>query len=128
VGSVLYFSEREPWYFWGGQRCLASGGLEALSAVESGIDRPHSGSDHRHGHAQASQHGRGQRIAQRREQYPGLNKGNRNPGYWRPQAQQQKYARKGRDQMREIGRKSSALRNMHGPEIKESRARHYTLQ
>ena len=49
--------------------------FEVLSAVKLGINGPHSGSDHRHRGAQASQHDCGQRIAQRRPKYPDLDNG-----------------------------------------------------
>ena len=112
----------------GGRTSSSVGGFEVLSSINLGVNGPHSGPDHRYCDTQASQHNRSQRIAQRRETYPDFDKGNRNSGYRRPQAQKQKYARKGRDQMEEIGCQSSALRKVRGAEVKQNRARHDTLQ
>jgi len=127
-GSRLYFSEGRALVLSGDRTSSSVGGFEVLSSINLSINGQHSGPDHRHCDAQASQHNRGQRIAQRQEKYPDFDKGNRNSGYWRPQAQKQKYARYGRDQMGKIGCQSSALKKVRGAEIKQNRARHDTLQ
>ena len=99
-----------------------------LPSVKSGINGPHSGPDHRHRQAQTGQHDCGQRILRQRQEYPDLDKGNRNSGYWRPQAEKQKYARNGRDQMGEIGCQSSVFKETRGPAIDQNRARQHALK
>lgn len=102
--------------------------FEVLSAVKSGINGPQSGPDHRHSGAQASKHDCGQRIAQRRQEYPDLDNGNRDAGYWRPEAKKEQCARDSRDQMREAGSQSSCFKEMRGSEIEQKRARQYALK
>ncbi len=127
-GSRLYFPECEHSYFWGIERCLVSRVLEVLSSVESGVNGPQSGSDHRHRGAQASQHDCGQRIAQRRQEYPDLDNGNRDAGYWRPEAKKEQCARDSRHQMREARRRCSCFKEMRGSEIEQERARQHALK
>ncbi len=110
------------------ERCLVSRIFEVLSAVEPGIDGPHSGSDHRHRQAQTSQHDCGQRIAQRRQEYPDLDNGNRDSGDWRPEAKKEQCARDSRHQMREAGHQSSSFKEMRGSEIEQKRARQHALK
>ena len=102
--------------------------LEVFSSVESGVNGPQSGSDHRHCGAQASQHDGDQRISRRRQQYPDLDNGNRDAGYWRPEAKKEQCARDSRHQMREAGRQSSWFKEMRGSEIEQKRARQYALK
>ncbi len=108
------------------ERCLASRVFEVLSAVKSGINGPHSGSDHRHRGAQPSQHDCGQR--KRRAEYPDLYNGNRDAGYWRPEAKKEQCARDSRYNMREAGSQSSCFKEMRGSAIEQKRARQYALK
>jgi hypothetical protein len=101
--------------------------FEVLSAVKSGIDGPHSGSDHRHRQAEASQHNWGQRNP-RGQEYPELNQGNRDPGCWRPEAKEEKRARDGRDHMRKAWRPPRVFNEMRGSAIKQNRARQPALK
>jgi hypothetical protein len=68
-GSCLYFLVRKVAYFWAlnvtllriqlglrGDGRLMSRVFEVLSSVKFGINRPHSGPDHRHCAAEASEH------------------------------------------------------------------------
>ena len=102
--------------------------LEVLSSVESGVNGPQSGSDHRHCGAQASQHDGDQRISRRRQQYPGLDSSNRNSGEWRPKANEEEYARDSRNQIGEARRQSSVFKEMRGSAIEQDRARQHALK
>jgi hypothetical protein len=102
--------------------------LEVFSAVEFGINRPHSGSDHRHGGAQASQHDGDQRIPRPRQRYPDLDSCNRNSRDWRPEPKKEKYARDSRNQIREARRQSCVFKEMRGPAIEQNRARQPALK
>ena len=106
----------------GAGRYLASWGLEVLSSVEAGIEGPDSGSDHRYCEPQAGKRDYGQRVAGGGEEYPGLDKGNRNSGQWRPKAEKQQYTRDSRNQIRDAGRQPSVFKQMRGPEIEQNRA------
>jgi hypothetical protein len=96
----LYFLEREIAYFWGIEWYLFGGieyglvsrVLEVLSAVELGVNGPHSGSDHRHSGAQDSKHDDHQRIPRPRQRYPDLGSSNRNSRDWRPEPKKKKYS------------------------------------
>jgi hypothetical protein len=102
--------------------------LEVLSSVESGVNGPQSGSDHRHCGAQASQHDGDQPITRPRQQYPDLDSSNRDSRDWRPQAKKEKYARDSRNQIREARRQSSVFEEMRGPAIEQDRARQHALK
>ena len=102
--------------------------LEVLSSVESGVNGPQSGSDHRHCGAQASQQDGGQRISRPRQEYPDLDSSNRNSGEWRPQANKEEYARDSRNQIGEARRQSSVFKEMRGPAIEQNRARQHALK
>jgi hypothetical protein len=102
--------------------------LEVLSAVEFGVNRPQSGSDHRHCGAQASQHDGDQPIRRRRQQYPDLDSSNRDSRDWRPKAKKEKYARDSRNQIREAGHHSSGFKEMRGSEIEQNRACQHALK
>ena len=102
--------------------------LEVLSAVKSGINGPQSGSDHRDRGAQASQQDGDQRIAQRRQEYPDLDNGNRDAGYWRPEAKKEQCARHSSDHIGEAGCQSSCFKEMRGSEIEQNRARQHALK
>ena len=102
--------------------------LQVFTTVEFGINRPHSGSDHRHGGAQASQHDGDQRIPRPRQRYPDLDSCNRNSRHWRPEPQKEKYARDSRNQIREAGHQSSSFKEMRGPAIEQNRARQHALK
>jgi hypothetical protein len=99
--SGLYFRERERAYFWGIESCLVSRVLEVLSSVESSVNGPQSGSDHRHCGSKDSHYDCRQRMRRARKEYPDANDGNRDSGEWRPQANKEKYARNRRDQIGE---------------------------
>jgi hypothetical protein len=114
--------------FWGIECGLVSRVLEVLSAVKSGINRPHSGSDHRDCAAQASQHDGDQRIPRPRQRYPDLDNGYRDAGYRRPEAKKEQCARYSRHQMREAERQSSWFKEMRGSAIKQDRARQPALK
>jgi len=88
--------------FWGIEGFLISRVFEVFSAVELGVNGPHSGSDHRYCEAQATQHDGDQPIPRPRQPYPDLDNGNRNSGQWRPKAKKQKYPRDSREQIREV--------------------------
>ncbi len=138
----LYFLEREHSYLWGIQcctfegvryfwmmeRCLVSRVFEVLSAVELGVNGPHSGSDHRHCAAQASQHDGDQRIPRPRQRYPDLDSSNRNSRDWRPEPKKEKYSRDSRNQIREAGHQSSSFKEMRGSAIEQDRARQHALK
>ena len=96
--------------------------LEVLSSIESGVNGPQSGSDHRHCGAQASQHDGHQPIRRPRQQYPDLDSSDRDSRDWRPKAEKQKYARDRRDQIREAGHQSSGCKEMRGSAIEQNRA------
>ena len=102
--------------------------LEVLSAVELGVNRPHSRSDHCHRGAQASQHDGDQRIPRPRQRYPDLDSCNRNSRHWRPEPQKEKYARDSRNQIREAGHHSSSFKEMRGSAIEQNRARQHALK
>ena len=114
--------------FGGIERCLASGVFEVLSSVESGIDGPHAGSDHRRGGSKDSHYDCRQRMRRARKEYPDTNDGNRDSGEWRPKAEKQKYARDSRNQIREARHQSSAFKEMRGPVIDQNRARQHALK
>ena len=61
-GSRLYFLERKALVLLGGRTLSSVGGFEVLSAVESGINGPHSGPDHRHGGSKDSHYDCRQRM------------------------------------------------------------------
>ena len=102
--------------------------LEVLSSVESGVNGPQSGSDHRHCGAQASQQDGGQRISRPRQEYPDLDRSNRNSGEWRPQSNKEEYARDRRNQIGEARRQSSVFKEMRGSAIEHDRARQHALK
>jgi hypothetical protein len=114
--------------FWGIKSCLVSRVLEVFSAVEFGINGPHSGSDHRHRGAQASQHDGDQPIPRPRQRYPDLDSSNRNSRDWCPKAKKEKYARDRRNQIREAGHQSSSFKEMRRPAIEQDRARQHALK
>lgn len=66
--------------FGGIERCLVSWGFEVLPAVESGINGPHAGPDHRHGGSKDSHYDCRQRMRRARKEYPDANDGNRDSG------------------------------------------------
>jgi len=99
-----------------------------FSAVEFGINRPHSGSNHRHGGAQDSQYDCDQRIPRPRQRYPDLDSCNRNSRHWRPEPKKEKYARDSRNQIRKAGLQSSRFKEMRGSAIEQNRARQHALQ
>ena len=115
-------------YFWGIENCLVSWVFEVLSSVKFGINRPHSGSDHRHCAAQASQHDGDQRIPRPRQRYPDLHSSNRNSRNWRPEPKKEKYSRDSRNQIREAGHQSRSFKEMRGSAIEQKRARQYALK
>ena len=105
-----------------------SGVLEVFSAVEFGINRPHSGSNHRHRGTQTSQHDSDQRIPRPRQRYRDLDSCNRNSRNWRPKAKKEKYSRDSRNQIREAGHQSSSFKEMRGSAIEQDRARQHALK
>ena len=107
---------------------LASRVLEVLSAVELGVNGPHSRSDHRHCGAQASQHDRDQPITRPRQPYPDLDSSNCDSRDWRPEAKKEECARASRNQIRQAGRQSSSFKEMRGSEIEQNRARQHALK
>ncbi len=110
------------------ERCLVSRVFEVLSAVELGVNGPHSGSDHRHCAAQASQHDGDQRIPRPRQRYPDLDSSNRNSRDWRPEPKKEKYSRDSRNQIREARRQSSSFKEMRGSAIEQDHARQHALK
>jgi len=110
------------------ESCLVSRVFEVLSAVESGINGPQSGSDHRHRGAQASQHDGDQRIPRPRHRYPDLDSSNRDSRDWGPEAKKEKYSCDSRNQIREGGHQSSSFKKMRGSAIEEDRARQHALK
>ena len=102
--------------------------FEVLSPVKFGIDRPHSGPDHCHRAAQASEHDWGQRRPGPCQEYPDLYNSNRNSGEWRPKANKEEYARDSRNQIGEARRQSSVFKEMRGSEIEQDRARQDALK
>ena len=127
-GAGLYFLASEQQYFWRMEPCLVSRVLEVLSSVESGVNGPQSGSDHRHCGAQTSQQDGDQRISRPRQEYPDLDSSNRNSRDWRPQANKEEYARDSRNQIGEARRQSSVFKEMRGPEIEQDRTRQHALK
>ncbi len=128
-GLQVVLQERRTLVLLGGlKHFLASRVFEVLSAVESGINGPHSGSDHRHCSSEDSHYDCRQRMRRARKEYPDANDGNRDSGDWRPKAQKQKYARNGRDQMGEIGCQFSVFKEMRRPKIEQNRARQHALK
>ena len=79
---------------------LASWVFEMFSAVESGIDGPHAGSDHRRGGSKDRHDDCRQRMRRARKEDPDANDGNRDSGEWRPEPEKQKYSRDRRYQIR----------------------------
>jgi hypothetical protein len=133
--SCLYFRRGNLHTFGGlkvallGIECgLVSRVLEVLSSVEFGVNGPHTGSDHRHRGAEASQHDGDQPITRPRQRYPGLDSSNRNSRDRRPKAKKEKYARDRRNQIREAGHQSSGFQEMRGPEIDQNGARQHALK
>ena len=129
AGSRWSFSERRALVLLGGiKRWLASRVFEVLSAVESGIDRPHAGSDHRRGGSEDSHYDCRQRMRRGRKEYPDPNNGNRDSGEWRPKAEKQKYASDSRNQIREARQQSSVFKEMRDTVIDQNRARQHALK
>jgi hypothetical protein len=102
--------------------------LQVFSAVESGIDGPHAGSDHRRGGSKDRHYDCRQRMRRACKEYPDTNDGNRDSGEWRPKAEKQKYARDSRNQIREAGHQSSSFKEMRGSAIEQNRAREHALK
>ena len=102
--------------------------LEVLSSVKLGINGPHSGPDHRHSGAQASQHDGHQRIPRPRQRYPDLDSSDRNSRDWRPEPKKEKCAHDSRNQIREAGHQTSGFKDMQGAEIQQDRARQNALK
>jgi len=127
-GAGLYFLASEQQYFWRMGPCLASRVLKVRSSVESGVNGPQSGSDHRHRGAQASQHDGNQRIPRPRQRYPDLDSCNRNSRDWRPEPKKEKYARNSRNQIGEARGQSSVFKEMRGSAIEQNRARQHPLK
>jgi len=126
--QVVLLGEENVSTFGGIEGCLASRVLEVFSAVEFGVNRPHSGSDHRHGGTQASEHDGDQRIPRPRQRYPDLDSCNGNSRDWRPEPQKEKYARDSCNQIREAGHQSSSFKEMRGSAIEQDRARQHALK
>jgi hypothetical protein len=127
-GSRLYFLERRALVLLEVERCLVSRVLEVFSAVEFGINRPHSGSDHRHCSSEESHYDCRQRMRRARQRYPDLDSCNRNSRDWRPEPKKEKYARDSRNQIREAGHQSSSFKEMRGSAIEQDRARQPALK
>jgi hypothetical protein len=111
------------------ERCLVSRVFEVLSAVESGINGPHSRSDHRHGSSKDNHYDCRQRVRRAdREEYPDPNDSNHGSGYWRPKAEKQKYCRDRRHQERHSCRQAGDFKKVRDPIKEDDRARQYALQ
>jgi hypothetical protein len=78
--QVVLLGEESVSTFGGIERRLVPGGFEVLSSVESGINGPHSGPDHRNGGSEDSHYDCRQRMRRARKEYPDANDGNRDSG------------------------------------------------
>jgi len=129
VGAAGCTAEEESVSTFGGiERWLASRVFEVLSPVESGIDGPHPGSDHRRSGSKDRHYDCRQRMRGARKEYPDANEGNRDSGDWRPKPEKQKYARDSRNQIRKARHQSSVFKEMRGPVIHQNRARQHPLK
>jgi hypothetical protein len=102
--------------------------LEVLSAVQFGIDGPHSGSDHRHSGAKASQDNGDQRIPGPGSGDPDLDTSDGDSRDWRPKAQEQEEASDGRNQVGKRHGESSIFNEMQSSPVDQNRACQYALK
>ena len=110
------------------KRGLVSRVLQVFSAVESSINGPHAGPDHRNRGSKDRHYDCGKRMRRARKEHPDANDGNRDSGDWRPKAEQQEYARDSGNQIWEARRESIALNHMRGSVIDQNRAREHALK
>jgi hypothetical protein len=102
--------------------------FEVLSPVKFGINRPHSGPDHCHRAAQASEHDWGQRRPGACQEYPGLYNSNRNSGEWRPKAEKQKYSGDSRNHITDARPQSGGIKDMRHRETEQNDTCQYALK
>jgi hypothetical protein len=113
---------------FGREGCLLSRVLQMFSAVEFGINRPHSRSDHRHGSSQDSHYDCEKRMPRGRKEDPESDGGNGDSCEGCPQAEKEKQCRDTRDQIWKTGCQSSRRQQVHERTIEKNRARQYALK